>query len=110
MKNIDQENKLVISSNNLVFSMKISDTLRKVVVLYNKSEKPIKITGIENGCGCTSTILKDSTISPFDSSFIRITYIPKMSKDSGNILKYITIKSNTKPVFHNIILKGEVLQ
>ena len=100
---------LFVSADSIFFSLKNSDTLKKKLVLYNKSENLIKITGIENGCGCTVAIINDSTIKSSDSSFLQITYIPQISKDSGDVLRYITIKSNTIPAFKNIILKGKVL-
>lgn len=104
-----EENIFEISANEFEFSLGLSDTLKKSVVLYNKSDRPIKILGIDNSCGCTSAVLKDSTILPLDSSMLHIMYVPKIARDSGNILKYITIKSNSTPAFRNITLKGKLI-
>lgn len=104
-----EKNIFEISPNEFVFSLGYDDTLKKTIILYNKSEKPIKILGIDNSCGCTSAILIDSIIPPLDSSILNIMYVPKLSKDSGNILKYITIKSNSIPAFENITLKGKII-
>lgn len=79
-----------------------------MVYLRNFSDSEIRILNIENGCGCTSGHITDSTLKAGDSVRIQVSYIPLITKDSGFVLKYITIRTNADPPFRNIIIKGEV--
>ena len=85
-----------------------SDTFQTKVFCRNYSNKEIKILQIEPGCGCTKTYLMDSIIKVNDSIPIFVTYIPYESNDSGSILKYITVRTNSNPAFLNLVIKGMV--
>ena len=65
---------------------------------------------IENGCGCTSGVIRDSLVPANDSSKIHLYYIPSLTKDSGKIIKYITVRTNSYPPFKNVLIKGEVIK
>lgn len=85
-----------------------NDTFEKVIHLRNISNYEIKILKIENGCGCTSGKIVDSTVKANDSVGILVSYIPLLTKDSGFVEKYITIRTDATPPFRNIVLIGEV--
>ena len=55
-------------------------------------DRPVKITLIFPGCGCTQIPLEDSTIAPGDSTALRIQF--NTSKFMGHINKRPTIKTN----------------
>lgn len=84
------------------------DTFSTEVVIRNNSARILRILHVENGCGCTTGFIKDSTVASNDSTSIRISYIPSLTKDSGKVIKYITVRTNADPPFKNIVIKGEV--
>lgn len=85
-----------------------NDTFKTKEKIYNQSNSSLKIINIESSCGCTSFLIKDSTIQKFDSTEFFIEYIPKNSFDSGKVLKRLTIRSNAKSAFKNLIIIGEI--
>ncbi len=89
-------------------TIKKNDTLIRTVYILNESNLPIKIMDVENGCGCTSTLLNDSIIKSKDSLPLVITYIPSIVKDSGEIIKFLSLRSNSIPAFLNLTIKGKV--
>jgi len=100
-----------LSVDTLAFKeLNYTDSFQQIVFCKNSTNVKIRILQIENGCGCTSGILKDSVIETNDSVPILIKYIPSYSKDSGAIIKYLTIRSNSSPPFKNIIIKGNVIK
>lgn len=104
--------KISLSNDTIYFnSLKFNDTLKSFVYCYNKSQQNIKILRLENACGCTSGILNDSIIKSNDSVLVNIKYVPKFSNDSGKVLKFLSIRTNSNTVpFLNIILKGDVIK
>lgn len=106
-ESFDEKESLVVE-NFSDFDINFNDTLNKIVFIKNKTEDKIKITDVENGCGCTSLILNDSLIKPHDSLALKLIYIPVKSGDTGNVTKYFTLRVDQKPFFKNLILKGRV--
>jgi Protein of unknown function (DUF1573) len=103
--------KYKISKDTINFGqLESTDTLLYTLQIKNISDSIIKITNIESACGCTSVLLKDSTLKVSDSIPIQITYIPSLNKDSGRIIKFITFRTNSYPVFKNLIITGNILK
>lgn len=88
--------------------MNYNDTLNTVVKLYNETESSLKILNIESSCGCTTLQIKDSTVGMFDSTQFQIRYIPSDSFDSGKILKRLTVRTDAKVPFKNILIVGQI--
>jgi hypothetical protein len=102
-------NKVGLQSDTFQFgTINYSDTLREIYFLTNKTNADTRIMSIENGCGCTSVLLKDSIIKKNDSLPLQIMYIPKRVDDSGAVEKYLTLRTNAANAFINIIVKGYV--
>lgn len=85
-----------------------NDTFLAKEKIYNESEFPLKILNIESSCGCTTLLIKDSTVQKLDSTEFVVSYIPSNSFDSGTVFKRLTIRTNAKSAFKNIVLTGEV--
>lgn len=110
-KTNDNKKPYRLSEDSLIFNtIHQSDSFKKTIYCINNSDNEIKIVKIATGCGCTSTILKDSIVKTNDSVPIYIKYLPLINKDSGLVTKYITIRTNSNPVFTNIKIKGEVIK
>ena len=106
-----REIKYELSNDTINFGkINYSDTFSQTVYLKNFSDKVIKILDVENGCGCTSGKILDSTIKKNDSISIQVTFIPSITKDSGAIAKYITIRTDANPPFRNLNIIGEVIK
>ena len=106
-----REIKYELSNDTInVGKINYSDTFLKTVYLKNFSGKVIKIVDIENGCGCTSGNISDSLIKENDSVSIQVSFIPSLTKDSGIIAKYITIRTDAIPPFRNLNIIGEVVK
>ncbi|MBP6022063.1 DUF1573 domain-containing protein [Ferruginibacter sp.] len=108
-----KETKIVLKNelnlDTLYFkSLKFTDTLNRIIYFKNYTNVDIKIVKIENGCGCTSVLLKDSIVKKNDSLPIQITYEPFKVKDSGNVTKYITFRTNGNTPFRNLIITGYI--
>lgn len=111
LKSKKQKNAITLTSDTIFFSkINYNDTLSAIMHCRNNSTNDIKILGIENACGCTSGDLNDSIIKPNDSILVKITYIPKISEDSGKVLKFLSLRTNSDIPFINIILKGEIFK
>jgi Protein of unknown function (DUF1573) len=108
----NKNNDYKLSIDTTVFvDLNFNDTLKQIVFIKNMSLSNLKVLKIESGCGCTSTVINDSTIKSKDSLPVQISYIPSKSNDSGGVIKYITIRTNSKTMpFKNIILKGNVIK
>lgn len=85
-----------------------NDTFYTKEKIINQSEGPLKVVNIESSCGCTTLLIKDSVIKGFDYSEFAISYIPSHSFDSGKVLKRLTIRTDAKQAFKNLIVIGEV--
>lgn len=108
-KDNHKNSEYALSKDTLLFnSLNFTDTLNQVIYLKNYSNSEIKVFKIENGCGCTSALLNDSIVKPNDSIAIQIFYTPFVVKDSGEIIKYITFRTNATSPFKNLIIKGFV--
>lgn len=100
-----------LSNDTINFGKMIrSDTFKAHFFVRNNTEEELKILHIENGCGCTSGVISDSLVPANDSSRIQLLYIPSLTKDRGNVTKYITVRTDAQPPFKNIIIKGEVTE
>lgn len=86
------------------------DTFKERVFCYNNSDQPIKVINIESSCGCTKSSITDSIIDSNDSIPILVQYIPLHSNDSGKVLRFITLRTNSNPAFVNLKVKGEVIK
>lgn len=86
------------------------DSLLSTIFCKNFSDANISVLKIELGCGCTKTKLIDSIIKPGDSVAIFIKYLPSLNKDSGQVIKYITVRTNSSPTFLNLVIKGNVVK
>lgn len=103
--------KYSLSEDTLSFAtMRSSDTFQKTIYFKNHFSDHIKIVQFETGCGCTTTLLKDSIAKANDSTAITILYIPLKWKDSGIVYKYVTIRTNSTPSFKNITVMGKIIQ
>lgn len=99
----------VLSIDTIFFGkINYSDTLSKVIYLKNYSTSEIKILAIENACGCTSGKIHDSLVKVNDSVAINISFMPAVSRDTGSVIKYMTIRTSANPPFRNVIIKAEV--
>jgi hypothetical protein len=104
-------NNYVLNKDTIDFGkMKFTDTLTEIIYLKNLSIKDVKITNVEVACGCTSALLKDSIINVDDSVPITIRYMPSFAKDSGAVVKFLTFRTNSTPIFTNLVIKGKVIK
>ncbi len=100
-----------LNKDTLYFGLiKQSDTFYNKIFCKNYSKSKINILKIEPGCGCTKTFFSDSVINVGDSIPIFVKYIPAQNHDSGNIIKYITVRTNSNPAFLNLIIIGKVVK
>ena len=100
-----------LSVDTLFFGLiKQSDTAIRTVYIFNSSVSKIGILREETACGCTKTALKDSTVNSNDSIPIFVKYIPSLNKDSGDIIRYITVRTNSEPPFINLVVRAKVIK
>ena len=79
----------------------------KTSYVKNNSLKNIKISDISSSCGCTVARLKDSIINSKDSVPVNIEYTAKQS-DTGNFVRYVSIRTNGTPPIKTIELKVKI--
>ena len=79
-----------------------------VVYVKNKASKDLFISEIATACGCTGGLLKDSTIMPNDSVQLKVSFTPD-TKDSGNVVRFISIRTNGTPAIKTNELRAKVI-
>lgn len=90
-------------------TIKFTDTLNTNIYVINMADSNILIKNIENACGCTTALLKDSVLKVNDSVALEIQYIPALVKDSGSIIKFVTLRTNSFPPFINLVIRGKIV-
>jgi hypothetical protein len=87
---------------------KVSDG-EKVEFSYrfkNTGTKPLVIEDASASCGCTVPQKPEKPIMPGETGFIKIVFDSKGRV--GNAYKTVTVRSNAKPEFPQLILTGDV--
>lgn len=87
---------------------KVSDG-EKVEFSYrfkNTGSKPLVIEDASASCGCTVPQKPEKPILPGETGFIKIVFDSKGRV--GNAYKTVTVRSNAKPEFPQLILTGDV--
>lgn len=87
---------------------KVSDG-EKVEFSYrfkNTGTKPLVIEDASASCGCTVPQKPEKPILPGETGFIKIVFDSKGRV--GNAYKTVTVRSNAKPEFPQLILTGDV--
>lgn len=79
----------------------------KTVYVKNNSLKNINILEISTSCGCTVAHLKDSIVNSNDSVPIDVEYTAKQN-DTGNFVRFVSIRTNGKPPIKTIELKVKI--
>ncbi len=72
----------------------------------NTGTKPLVIVDATASCGCTVPQKPEKPILPGETGFIKIVFDSKGRV--GNAYKTITVISNAKPAFPQLILTGDV--
>jgi Protein of unknown function (DUF1573) len=72
----------------------------------NTGTKPLVIVKAEASCGCTVPQKPDRPILPGEIGFIKVVFDSKSRV--GAVHKAVTITSNAKPEFMQLVLTGEV--
>lgn len=73
----------------------------------NSGKKPLVISGTHAGCGCTQPEKPEKPVNPGDTGIIKVVFDSKGK--SGKQEKFITVASNARPNFPDLLLKGEIL-
>lgn len=73
----------------------------------NTGSKPLVITDAHASCGCTVPQKPEKPILPGEIGFIKVVFDSKGRV--GNAYKTITVASNAKPEFPQLILTGDVV-
>ena len=73
----------------------------------NSGKKPLLITGTHAGCGCTQPEKPENPVNPGDTGVIKVVFDSKGK--SGKQEKFITVASNARPIFPDLLLKGEIV-
>lgn len=73
----------------------------------NSGKKPLLITGTHAGCGCTQPEKPEKPVNPGDTGVIKVVFDSKGK--SGKQEKFITVASNARPNFPDLLLKGEIV-
>lgn len=73
----------------------------------NTGAKPLVVITANASCGCTVPQKPEKPVLPGETGFIKIVFDSKGRV--GNAYKTITVTSNAKPEFPQLILTGDVL-
>ena len=74
----------------------------------NTGDKPLVITNATASCGCTVPQKPEKPILPGETGFIKVVFDSKGRVGSAH--KTITVSSNARPGFPELLLTGEVVQ
>lgn len=86
---------LDISPRNINLGVIDENIIQSFVVnISNKGGKVLKIRSVKPSCGCTATMIDSYSISPGDSTRLKISFDPS-GKAEGEIKKTITVYSNS---------------
>ncbi|MEP7238161.1 MAG: DUF1573 domain-containing protein [Ferruginibacter sp.] len=72
----------------------------------NTGSKPLVVVDVSASCGCTVPQKPEKPILPGEIGFIKVIFDSKGRV--GNAYKLITVVSNARPEFPQLILTGEV--
>ena len=73
----------------------------------NTGKKPLIITNTTASCGCTVPEKPEKPILPEETAFIKVVFNSKGKAGMNN--KTITVTSNARPEFPQLLLNGEVV-
>ncbi len=73
----------------------------------NTGNKPLIITNTTASCGCTVPEKPEKPILPGETAFIKVVFNSKGKAGMNN--KTITVTSNARPEFPQLLLNGEVV-
>jgi len=96
-----------VSPSTINLLAKRDSTYLNTVYVKNNSLKNLKISDISSSCGCTVAHLKDSIINSKDSVPVSIEYTAKQN-DTGNLVRYVSIRTNGTPPIKTIELKVKI--
>ncbi|MFQ6058718.1 MAG: DUF1573 domain-containing protein [Anaerolineae bacterium] len=68
--------------------------VEKTFKVVNQGPKDLVIEDVSSSCGCTAALLSEDTIPPGGEAELRVTYDPRVNKDTGFIQRKVRIKSN----------------
>jgi hypothetical protein len=101
-----KENYLV-SPSNILFSTIRGSSFDTTVYVKNTGSEKLIISEIATPCGCLVGKLSDSSVQLNDSVPMRLFFTPNAS-DSGEVIRYISIRTNGIPSIKTIELRGHV--
>src|SRR5919108_5399266 len=82
---------VVVQGNSLNFGDALTDTkVTKEVTIKNMGKDTLRILEAKAQCGCTATLLKDSTLAPHDSTKLGITFDTR-NYPPGSVIKHVYI-------------------
>lgn len=104
-KNAEGSVEITPSVYNLL--AKRDSTYINTVYVKNNTSQEVKIINISTSCGCTVASLKDSVVNCRDSVPVSILYTAKQS-DTGNLVRYVSVRTNGIPPIKTIELKVKI--
>lgn len=76
-------------------------------IFYNSGNAPLVIEDVTADCGCNSISFTQEEIH--EKAYGKITVIYDSESDKGDVVKTITVRSNTIPKINVLYIKGNVL-
>ena len=76
--------------------------------LENTGDKPLIITSVTAGCGCTATDFTKEPIAPGKKGVVKASYDPRGASSGTPINKYVTVFTNANPARKQLNLKGTI--
>lgn len=73
----------------------------------NTGDKPLVVSEVHASCGCTVPEKPEEPVKPGEIGFIKVKF--NSDHRPGEAHKTITVTSNAKPAFPELLLKGEVI-
>lgn len=65
------------------------------ITVENKGSQPLQISSVRGSCGCTVANTGEDTVSPGESTQLRVTYDPTYNNDAGQeITRQVLVESN----------------
>lgn len=89
------------------FSINRDTSFETIFYVKNNGLDNLIISEIATECGCVVGTLLDSIVFPNDSIALKVKYTPKPT-DSGEIFRFISIRTNGIPPIKSVSMRGNV--
>ncbi|MEO6490592.1 MAG: DUF1573 domain-containing protein [Ferruginibacter sp.] len=73
----------------------------------NTGSNPLVVTNVAASCGCTVADKPEAPVKPGETGVIKVKF--NSENRPGEAHKTVTVTSNAKPPFSELLLKGEVI-